>query len=248
MKKDDSTAKTIKLQAWLARQGVASRRGAEELIADGRVQVNGVSAHIGQRVTETDLIELDGEVVKVETEQKLVYFLVNKPAGVVSTTSDELGRKNILDLLPRDVTEKYRLFPVGRLDMDSEGLMLLTNDGQFTHQLTHPSFEHQKTYRVLVAGVPSDKALAHLERGVELDDELVETDNLEILSQDDGNTWLEITVHQGKYHQVKRMMMRIGYEVIRLERTKLGPYLLEELEEAEAVFLPVEKRELNKTE
>jgi 23S rRNA pseudouridine2605 synthase len=235
----NQTAPSIKLQAWISRQGITSRRKAEEMIEDKKVVVNGKIAHIGQRIDpEVDQVMIGGVEINAEEAAEKVYFLINKPPGVISTTNDELGRRNVTHLLPQEIREKYRLFPVGRLDMDSEGLMLLTNDGQLTNQLTHPSFEHKKTYKILVEGIPTDKALNHLERGIVLDDELVETDHLEILENENGNTWLEITVHQGKYHQVKRMMARVGYEVIKLIRTKFGPYSLEQLGENE--FLQVE--------
>lgn len=222
---------TIKLQAFLAQQGIASRRKAESLIEQGVVSVNGQLAHIGQRINPaTDVINVGGKLITASDTTELVYFLVNKPIGHVSTTSDELGRRTVLNLLPTAITQKYRLFPVGRLDIESQGLILLTNDGQLTQQLTHPSFNHQKTYHVLVAGTPSTKAIEHLKRGVKLKEGYTKPDSFEILDYQDNNTWLALVLHEGKNHQVRRMMERIGYPVIELIRVAIGKLTLDMLE------------------
>jgi 23S rRNA pseudouridine2605 synthase len=226
---------SIKLQQALAQAGVASRRKAEEMILAKRVRVNGELAHIGQRVDPTnDKIEFDQKRV-VQPEVKR-YFLVYKPAGLVSTTSDEQGRETVLSLLPQDVNE--RLFPVGRLDKDSEGLLLLTNDGEYANKLLHPSFGVQKTYEVTVTGNVSAKALDHLRRGVKLKEGYVAPESAEILDVVGSTTILEVTLSEGKKHEIRRMMRRIGYIVTKLVRTKFGPYSLETLEENAVIELP----------
>lgn len=218
---------TIKLQSFLAHAGVASRRASEKLIEEGQVTVNGQVAHIGQRITPNkDTVEHNGK--KVSLQGDFSYFLVHKPVGFVSTTSDELKRKTILELLPPQF--RTGMYPVGRLDLDSEGLVLLTNDGPLTFVLTHPQFEIQKTYQVLLQGIPSTPALSHLRRGVKLKEGYFIPISLEILRHEDKNTWLEIVISEGKKHQVKRMMNRIGYEVMRLIRTQMGPLELGELQ------------------
>jgi 23S rRNA pseudouridine2605 synthase len=215
------TPDTIKIHAYLAKQGVASRRKAEELVADGKVLVNNQPAVIGQRVLPgTDVITVEG--VPIVADQTLRYFIVNKPRGVVSTTSDELGRQSITTLLPKNVTE--RLYPVGRLDMDSEGLVLLTNDGALTQKLTHPSFEIPKTYEVLVDRRPTQKALDHLRSGVRLKEGFTKSTEVEVLGDEaGGRVWLVITISEGRNHQVRRMLERVGYDTIRLIRTQMGP-------------------------
>ncbi|HEX7017859.1 MAG TPA: pseudouridine synthase [Patescibacteria group bacterium] len=232
--------KSVKLHAYIAQQGVASRRKAEELISQGKVTVNGQVAVIGQRIDPTkDKISVNGRPLAAGDTQttKNVYYLVYKPVGYVSTTSDELGRKTVLDLLPKSAT-RTRLYPVGRLDVESEGLMLLTNDGELTNKLTHPSYNVPKTYQVLVKGIPTPKALDHLRKGVKLVDGFIEADELEVLRHEKGNTWLEITIHSGKNRIVRRMMRRVGYDVIRLIRTRVGDLTLAQLENQKVKQLP----------
>ncbi|NCN06533.1 MAG: rRNA pseudouridine synthase [Candidatus Pacebacteria bacterium] len=219
----------MKLQQALAQAGVASRRKAENMILANRVQVNGKPAHIGQRVdTTTDTITFDNK--NITKPEKLRYFIVYKPAGLVSSTSDEHGRKTVLSLVPNDIEE--RLFPVGRLDKESEGLLLLTNDGEYANTLLHPSFDVKKSYEVTVAGKVSFLAFEHLKRGVKLKEGYVAPDSAEILDTDESTTLLEITLSEGKKHEIRRMMRRIGYEVVKLVRTKFGPYSLEQLGDA----------------
>ena len=226
---------TMKLQQALAQAGIASRRKAEEMIANGRVEVNGKLAHIGQRVDAThDQITFDKKLI-TEPEQKR-YFLVYKPAGLVSTTADEQGRQTVLSLLPKSIQE--RLFPVGRLDKDSEGLLLLTNDGEYANTLLHPSFGVEKTYEVTVIGQVSDKALEHLRRGVKLKEGYVAPAAASILDTAEHTTTLEITLTEGRKHEIRSMMRRIGYEVEKLIRTKFGPYSLDMLGESNYIELP----------
>lgn len=210
---------TIKLHAYLAQVGISSRRKAEQMIIDGLIRVNGQPAHVGQRINlNTVQIEVDGK--QLQSADDLVYFLVYKPAGYLSTVSDELGRKTVMKLLPREAT---RVYPVGRLDKESEGLLLLTNDGELAFRLTHPKFEVSKTYQVLLKGIPSTLALNHLKRGVKLTEGYVKPQSFRILGHESQQkTWLEITIKEGKNQQVRRMMARIGYDVERLIRVQMG--------------------------
>lgn len=240
--KPHKPANTVKLQAFMAQFGVASRRKSELLIAEGGVQVNGQTAHVGQRIDPNfDVVKVKGRAINPTHAPDLVYFLVNKPVGYVSTTSDDQGRRTVLDLLPKNITSEFRLFPVGRLDIDSQGLLLLTNDGELAQQLTHPSYQHQKTYEVLVAGIPSRKALEHLERGVRLKEGYSKPDKIQVLHQDGDNTWIELTIHEGRNHQVRRMMDRIGYPVLDLIRTKMGPFELDALDEERYIKLSAQQ-------
>jgi pseudouridine synthase len=225
-----STKNTVKLQAFMSHRGIASRRKSESLIEKRLVTVNGEIAHLGQRVDPAkDTVTFKGRELE-PTKAEHVYILVDKPEGFVSTTSDNEGRRTVLNLLPNKITEDHRIYPVGRLDIDSQGLILVTNDGSLAQKLTHPSFHHTKTYQVLVKGIPSTLALNHLQRGVKLKEGYTKPDALEILGHENGNTWLEIMIHEGKNRQIRRMMDRIGYSVITLIRTHFGPFSLEMLE------------------
>jgi 23S rRNA pseudouridine2605 synthase len=223
---------SIKLQSFIAHAGITSRRKAEELIADGKVQVNGVLAHLGQRIDPThDKVSVEGQAIGQESEK--VAYLIYKPAGYVSTTQDELGRKTVVDFLKKEApTEDLpsHLYPVGRLDLDSEGLMILTNNGELTQKMTHPSFEVEKTYQITVEGLPSEKALAHLERGVLLHEGMTAPAHVEVVEYQRDHTVLEITIHEGRYHQVKRMLLRVGYPVVKLIRIKMGQFSLADLD------------------
>ncbi len=218
---------SIKIQKFLANAGISSRRAAEKLVEAGKVSVNGRTATIGQRIDPSqDKILYKGEII---ANVGLEYYLVNKPVGVLTTTQDERGRKTILDILPKSITKAARLYPVGRLDKDSEGLLLVTNDGAFTHLLTHPSHLITKTYRVFVDRKPTYKALQHLRRGVRLKEGMTQPAMVEIELNTDHGTWLQMSITEGRNRQVRRMMERVGYDTIRLIRTKFGPYSLQEL-------------------
>ena len=203
-----------RLQKVLARAGVASRRASEELIGAGRVTVNGDPARLGQRVDpEQDHVAVDG--VPIGVRPGLVYYLLNKPRGVVSTASDPEGRPTVTGLVPGEP----RVHPVGRLDADSEGLLLLTNDGELTHRLTHPSFGVEKEYLVSVAGKPSAGAIRSLRSGVQLDDGLTAPARVSQVEP----SLLRITIHEGRKRQVRRMCEMVGHPVTRLVRTRIGP-------------------------
>ena len=212
----------MRLAKFLANSGVASRRAAEELIRDGRVTVGGaVVTDPARDVDSASGVAFDGEPVG-EAPQELVVFAVNKPSGVVSTASDPQGRTTVVSLVP----SSQRLYPVGRLDADTTGLILLTNDGDLAHRLTHPSFEVDKTYRAVVAGGPvREQALRALRAGVLLEDGMTAPARVTRVKPDT----LEITIHEGRKRQVKRMCEHVGHRVVELQRVRFGPLLLGDL-------------------
>ena len=203
-----------RLQKVLARVGIGSRRVCEDLIAEGRVTGDGEVAVLGRRVdVETALIELDGAPIGVRPD--LVHYLLNKPAGVVTTADDPQGRPTVVGLVPAEP----RVFPVGRLDVDTEGLLLLTNDGELAHRLTHPSFGVEKEYVAELEGSPSRAALRRLREGVELDDGTTAPARAALLEP----SVVRLTVHEGRNRQVRRMCDAVGHPVVRLIRTRIGP-------------------------
>ncbi len=212
----------MRLNAYLARAGVASRRGAEELIRAGRVRVNGEDAGHATFVQREDRDELDGRPLELEP---LAYVLLHKPAGVVTTASDPHGRPTVVDL----VEIPQRVVPVGRLDADTTGALLLTNDGPLAHRLMHPRYEVDKLYEVEVEGEPGDEALRRLAEGVELDDELTAPARVRRL----GPARLELTVHEGRKHQVKRMCEAVGHPVRRLHRREYAGLIMAGVEPGE---------------
>jgi 23S rRNA pseudouridine2605 synthase len=220
----------MRLNAYLARTGVASRRGADELIKRGRVRVNGVRGELNTFVGEGDVVDLDGLLL---VPQPLAYVLLHKPAGVVTTASDPHGRPTVVGL----VEHEARVVPVGRLDSDTTGALLLTNDGELAHRLAHPRYEVEKVYEAEVEGEPSDEALAALERGVELDDGLTAPAHARRL----GPSRIELSIHEGRKHQVKRMLEAVGYPVRRLHRSRYAGLTTAGLE-------PGEWRELREDE
>jgi 23S rRNA pseudouridine2605 synthase len=213
----------VRLQKVLAAAGVASRRRCEELIAQGRVEVDGqVVRRFGARVDPRhQIIKLDGR--RIPAREDLVYLALNKPAGVVSTMSDTHGRPTIACYLG-DRTE--RLYHVGRLDYDTEGLMLLTNDGELAHRLTHPSFGVPKTYLAEVTGPVRGDLSRRLATGVELDDGVATADRFRVVDRAAGRALVEITLHEGRKHVVRRMLAAAGHPVSRLVRTQVGPVKL----------------------
>lgn len=207
----------VRLQKLIAHSGITSRRGAEELIKAGRVTVDGAPAHLGQKVVpETAMIEVDG--VRLPIRPGLVYYLVNKPAGVVSTAADPQGRPTVVGLVPGEP----RVYPVGRLDADSEGLILLTNDGDLTNLLTHPRYGVAKTYSVLVKGVPSPDEVHRLELGIELDDGPAAAQSARLVDTSRNRARLEVIMGEGRKREVRRMCDAIGYPVVHLFRTAIG--------------------------
>lgn len=202
-----------RLQRVLSRVGFGSRRVCEDIIAEGRVTINGVVAELGNRVDpDVDKVEVDG--IAIGVQPGLVYYLLNKPAGVVTTASDPQGRRTVVQLVPNEP----RVFPVGRLDADTEGLLLLTNDGELTHRITHPSFGVDKEYLAWVQGEPSRGALRRLRQGVELDDGITAPATVAAVSPD----LLRIVIHEGRNRQIRRMCEAVGHPVRRLVRVRIG--------------------------
>ncbi len=203
-----------RLQKVLARAGVASRRVVEDLIAEGRITINGEVAILGNRAdAEVDRIEIDGALIGLHADT--VWYLLNKPIGVVTTASDPEGRPTVVGLVP-DTT---RVFPVGRLDADTEGLLLLTNDGDATHRLTHPSFGVEKEYLAHVEGEPSRGVIRRLREGVELDDGITAPAKASTVGPD----IVRLVIHEGRNRQVRRMCAAVGHPVVRLVRVRIGP-------------------------
>jgi 23S rRNA pseudouridine2605 synthase len=203
-----------RLQKVLARAGMGSRRVCEKLIVEQRVTVNGELAELGEKVDpETAEIEVDG--LKIGVRQDLVYYLLNKPVGVIATSKDPQERSTVVDLVPTHP----RVFPVGRLDADTEGLILLTNDGDLTHYLTHPSFGVEKEYLVQVDVKPSRNAIRELRQGVELDDGITAPAKVSLVDE----KLIKIVIHEGRNRQVRRMCESVGHPVKRLIRSRIGP-------------------------
>lgn len=215
-----------RLQKILAHAGVASRRKAEELIQQGRVTVNRrVVTQLGTRVDPSqDEIRVDGQQIQLTASQ--MYIMLNKPGGVLSTMEDARGRRALGDL----VQVPTRLYPVGRLDAGSEGLILLTDDGELANVLTHPRYQHQKEYRVLVNGHPTDKTLAAWRRGVVLDGQLTAPAQVDLLRREKDSAVLRIVMHEGRKRQIRRMASLLGHPVRELKRVRLGPLHLGTLE------------------
>lgn len=209
-----SSGEGERLQKVLARVGIGSRRVCEDLIAEGRVLVDGEMAVLGRRVDpETALIEVDGAPVGVRPD--LVHYVLNKPAGVVTTADDPQGRPTVVGLVPNEP----RVFPVGRLDVDTEGLLLLTNDGELAHRLTHPSYGVEKEYVAEVEGLPTRAVLRRLREGVELDDGPTAPARATLIDP----SVVRLTIHEGRNRQVRRMCEAVGHSVVRLVRTRIGP-------------------------
>jgi len=229
-----------RIQKIISAAGITSRRAAEQLILDGRVRVNGqVVTALGTKADASkDHIKVDGKLIN--PKQPLVYVMLNKPAGYVTTMADPEGRPTVLSLL-RGL--KIRVYPVGRLDYNTEGLLLLTNDGDFAHLITHPKHEFPKTYRVKVKGVLEDHQIAQLESGIYLDDGKTAPAKLRKISKEEANSWLEITIHEGRKRQVRRMFDRVGHSVIKLKRIKTGNLILGDLPDGAFRYLAPEEVE-----
>lgn len=218
-----TTPEGIRLQKVLAAAGVASRRAAEILIDEGRVEVNGrIVTEQGMRVDpERDTIRVDGS--RIPPPRHHLYVLLNKPRGVVSTMEDPEGRPTLADYLPRT---RERLFHVGRLDTDTEGLIILTNDGDFAHRLAHPSYEVPKTYLADVVGFVDNRTIKRLEKGITLEDGPVKPDRVSVKARTEARSLLTITLHEGRNRVVRRMLDSVGHPVDRLARVAIGPVRL----------------------
>jgi 23S rRNA pseudouridine2605 synthase len=213
-----------RLQKLLARAGLGSRRSSEELIVQGRVTVNGQRAELGQRADpERDHIAVDGQ--PLAAPERLTYVLLNKPRGVVSSLAPQGDRQTVRDLVPLD----ERLYPVGRLDVDSEGLVLLTNDGELADRLTHPRYEAEKEYRVLVKGTPDSERLEAWRRGVVVDGQRTAPALVTRLEKAPTGAWLRIIMHEGRKHEIRDIGLTLGLPVQRLIRVRLGSLTLGDL-------------------
>lgn len=227
-----------RLQKLIAQAGIASRRAAEQLILDGRVKVNGtVIRELGTSALTSDQIEVDGTPIKFETN---VYYLMNKPSGVLSTTSDDKNRRTVVDLIP----EKNRIYPIGRLDYDTTGVLLLTNDGEFANALIHPRYKVEKEYHVKAQGLIRREESAKLTKGMSLGDfESQPAKVLEVRYDDKKeNTYVKIVISEGKYHQIKRMFEAIGHPVLKLRRDRFGTITCDGLKQGE--YRPLKPHEI----
>jgi len=228
-----------RLQKVLAAAGIASRRKCEELILQGRVKVNQHTiTQLGHKVSDIDHIEVDGKPI---TREKFVYFLFHKPTGVITSLSDPQGRKIVTDFFKG---VKQRVYPVGRLDYDTSGLLLLMNDGELANQIAHPRFEIDKVYIATVKGYPSEKALERLRKGVILEDGPTAPADAKLLKKDEkkGQAVIELTIHEGRNRQVRRMCQAVGHPVVNLKRTRLGFLTLGELKVGE--YRPLTAKEV----
>jgi len=211
----------VRLQKYIAMSGVASRRAAETMIQEGRVKVN------GKKITEQGVkIEIGADNVSVDDKpiklkNKKYYIMLNKPVGYVSTAKDQFDRPTVVDLIKEDLGD-VRIFPVGRLDYETEGLLLLTNDGDFTYKVTHPKFHTDKTYIATIKGGITISGINKLRNGVYIDDFKTSPAEAEILDAVDGHTYIKITIHEGKNRQVRKMFAAIGCTVVGLQRIKIG--------------------------
>ena len=229
----------IRIQKLIADSGFCSRRKAEELISAGRVQVNGRSCSLGDKaIPDKDIITIDGKQISKVKKRRLYYIMLNKPRGYVTTMKDELDRKDVSELLS-DLPE--RVYPVGRLDRNSEGLLLFTNDGGFANDIMHPSRHISKTYRVTVRPDVSDEQLVQLSEGIEIDGRKTMPATVIVLDKEPGRVVMQITIHEGRNRQIRKMCEAVGLEVARLKRTSIGPLKL-------GMLKPGEYRELKPDE
>jgi 23S rRNA pseudouridine2605 synthase len=235
---DDVTPDGVRLQKVMAAAGVGSRRHCEELIAAGRVQIAGSTARLGDRVPEGAAVTVDGEALRVAS--RTVYYLVNKPDGVVSTNYDQSGRTRVVDLVPQ--ADREHLFTVGRLDLSSEGLILVTNDGELANRLTHPKFGVEKTYSALVAGRPEAAVYQKLRQGVHLAEGVARCVSVYVKKELPQSTLLEIVLNEGKNREIRRILAKVGHKVLTLKRIAIGEVTMKGLRVGE--FRPLTPHEL----
>ncbi len=217
----------MRLNKYIAHAGIASRRKADELTVNGNVKVNGlVMRELGYEVLPDDSVEVNGRQIKIST--KMVYIMLNKPKGYITTTEDEQNRPTVLDLV-KDIDQ--RLYPIGRLDFNTSGLLLMTNDGDLAYKLTHPKHKIYKTYRARVNGVLSQEKAAMLRNGVDIGGYVTAKANVKILKQAERSTIVEIQIFEGKNRQIRKMCTAVGNKVIDLERVAVGDLELRHLKE-----------------
>lgn len=218
----------------LSQWGIASRRHAEELILAGRVQRNGAIVTVGEKAdVEKDAIAVDGKLIRPVARPQLVYILLNKPKGVVATCDDPQGRKTVIDLLPKNLQVGQGIHPVGRLDVDSTGALILTNDGELTFKLTHPRHSIPKTYQVWVQGNPPASVLKQWRQGIVLDGKSTRKAQVRVIKRQDAQTCLEVILKEGRNRQIRKVAEQLGYPVVNLHRTAIGAIQLQPLTEAE---------------
>lgn len=218
-----------RLQKIIAEAGVASRRKAEELIKAGKVKVNGkIITELGTKASEKDEIIVDGKLLEKEDKE---YYLINKPRGIITSTKDDKGRSVVTDLIGTN----SRIYPVGRLDYDTTGALILTNDGDFANIITHPKSNIDKVYMAKLEGIITGEAINKLKDGVKIDDEVVSSSRVKLkkVNKDNNTCMVEITIHEGKNHQVKKMFEAVGYHVEKLTRKRIGIFTIENLKSGE---------------
>ena len=218
----------MRLQKFMAKCGIASRRKSEEIILQGKVKVNGnIVKELGVKIDpDKDTIEIEGNILKLEENK--VYILLNKPVGYITTMSDEFNRKKVIDLL---IDIKERVYPVGRLDYDTSGLLLLTNDGDLAYKLTHPKYEVEKKYIAKVKGIPTEKELSQFRNGLQIEDYVTSKAKIKIIDREKDNSTLEVVIHEGKNRQVRKMCSKIGHQVVELKRVEMGDIKLGDIKE-----------------
>ena len=217
-----------RVQKILSQWGIASRRQAEQMILAGRVRLNGSLAHLGQKADpNTDRLEVDGRAITPANRPQLIYILLNKPAGVVSTCRDPRNRSTVLDLLPVELKQGQGIHPVGRLDAESTGALLLTNDGALTLSLTHPRYHLPKTYRVWVRGHPPESVLQLWRQGVILSGKKTLPAQVKVLKRRSQQTLLQVVLTEGRNRQIRRLAKQLGFEVLKLHRTAIGSIQLQ---------------------
>lgn len=218
-----------RLQKVIAEAGIASRRKAEQLILDGKVKVNGkIITELGTKVSSSDEVRVEDKIIEKELKE---YYLLNKPRGVITTTNDDRNRKTVVDL----INTSSRIYPVGRLDYDTTGVLLLTNDGEFSNIITHPKNSIDKVYLAKLEGIIKGEQINKLKEGVMLDNVLVKASRVKLkkVNQEKNTCMVEITIHEGKNHQVKRMFKEVGFSVEKLTRERVGIFTLEGLKSGE---------------
>lgn len=225
-----------RLQKYIAQCGIASRRKAEELILNGMIKVNGnIVNSIITIDDDKDIIEYNNKVIKPEL--KMVYIILNKPHGIITTSHDQFGRKSVLDIVKTD----ERIYPVGRLDYDTSGLLLLTNDGDVTYRLTHPSHEVNKTYIAEIAGNPTDDEISAFKSGLKIENYITSAADFKVLSKNKTTAEVEITIHEGHNRQVRKMCDKIGHKVIKLKRISIGNLNIGGLDEGKYRMLTIDE-------
>lgn len=215
----------MRINKYLAQKGIASRREVDKLIEEGKIFINGKKATPGEKVSDRDKIEISGKRIDSSIEEKKVYFLLNKPKKIISATKDDRGRKTVVDLIKCN----ERIFPIGRLDYDTEGAILLTNDGEIYNKVIHPKSEIYKEYVALIKGEISDIDIQKLRRGIKLEDGMTLPAKVKLMNRENGKSEVSIAIREGRNRQVRRMFQKLGYFVLELRREKIGDIILKDL-------------------